>query len=97
MAHMIGVHVPVCLHLLMATGTVGAARKGHSRDRHFAGYSQLYPLSPDRVLRLRVRPYTQHRRPFARVSIFNEIGIYDPQNPIFFLASQGRTVTGAEA
>ena len=61
MAHMIGVHVPVCLHLLMATGTVGAARKGHSRDRHFAGHSQFYPLSPDRVLRLRVRP-------FARVS-----------------------------
>ena len=50
-----------CLHLLMATGTVGAARKGHSRDRHFAGHSQFYPLSPDRVLRLRVRP-------FARVS-----------------------------
>ena len=50
----------------------------------------ILPLSPDRVLRLRVRP-------FARVSIFNEFGIYDPQNPIFFLASQGRTVTGAEA
>ena len=31
MAHMIGVQVPVCLHLLMATETAGAAQKGHSR------------------------------------------------------------------
>ena len=91
MAHMIGVHVPVCLHLLLATGTVGAARKGHSRDLHFAGHSQFYPLSPDLVLR--VRPFVASQ--FS--AYFNEIGIYEPQNPEFFLASQGRTVTGAEA
>ena len=35
-AHMIGVHVHLCLYLLVAAGTEGAARKGEKRVRHFA-------------------------------------------------------------
>ena len=77
---------------VMATGTAGAAQKGHSRNRHFAGHSCNFTrLSPDLVLR--VRPFVASQ--FS--AYFNEIGIYEPQNPEFFLASQGRTVTGAEA
>ena len=55
---------------VMATGTAGAAQKGHSRDRHFAGHSCNFTrLSPDLVLR--VRPFVT-----SQFSYFNEIAIY---------------------
>ena len=84
------------LALLLAAGTEGAARKGHSRVRHFGGVVAL-PVIKRRVCvpwQIRYSAVLVHVVVVVRVQILKENGVLGHQNPKKFLASQGRRSQG---